>query len=424
MKIGMQTWGSHGDIRPFLALAEGLQEAGHDVTLAITCVDDDRHERLHSGAGVTIRSIASPVIADPALLKEIGETLLGEKDPIRQTQRVIESLFLPAEQAMFEASEQLCRENDVVIGHFFHYPLVAAAASNGRPHVSVVLNHGALPSAFQPPAGVPDLGAFGNRLAWRLARMVLNRRLKKYSDRLRTRHGIPAARDLIDDVWASNQLTLLAISPVLCTRRPDWPEHHQVCGVLEAQVPLEGGIPERLRAFLCEGAPPVWITFGSMISGSDEKRTIALLTDAARKADTRAVIQAPRWRELGFVPDDAIHYVESAAHAEVFPQCSLVVHHGGAGTTHAALRAARPSVVVAHTAEQEFWGRELERVGAAPRFLVRRTATAEQIAACIRQVAGSKEIIEQACRLGRDMDDENGVATATRLINDRFAVSA
>lgn len=422
MKIGMQTWGSHGDIRPFLALAEGLQEAGHELTLAITCVDSDRYDSLSSKAGVRIELISSPVIADTALLKHIGETILREKNPLRQMQLFTEKLFLPAESEMFAASERLCAENDLVIGHFFLYPLGAAAERYGRPYVSVALNHGAVPSIHAPPLGVPDLGTFGNRLVWRLARSVLNSRLKKYSDRLRINNGIPVARDLIDNVWASDQLTLLAISRTICARQRDWPDHYQICGFLDApSSPVEGDIPDELREFLSGGAPPVYMTFGSMMSGSDEQGAIALLTDTAKTLSMRAIIQAPRWDEFGFKSDDAIHYVSAVPHAEVFPHCSLVVHHGGAGTTHAALRAGKPSVVVAHMSEQELWGRELERTGAGPGVLHRKGATPGKIAEAIRLVVGSRDIRENSIRLGAEMARENGVASAVKLIDDRFA---
>lgn len=172
MKIGIQTWGSHGDIRPFVALADGLQAAGHEVTLVITCVDSTRYDALGATTGFGLRIVSTPVVPDALRLRQMGEAIVRERNAIRQTGLAIEQFLLPAESAMFRASEELCAENDVVIGHYFLYPLGAAAEKHGRPYVSVVLAHGAVPSAFQPPAGVPDLGAVGNRLAWRLARSV------------------------------------------------------------------------------------------------------------------------------------------------------------------------------------------------------------------------------------------------------------
>lgn len=421
MKIGIQTWGSHGDIRPFIALAEALQLAGHDVTLVITCVDSDRYRELRTETGYTIRIVSTPVLSDMVLLEEIGEALLGERNAIKQTRLAIEQFLVPAESAMFKASEQLCAENELVIGHYFLYTLGSAADRHGRPYVSVALVHGAVPSAFQPPAGVPDLGALGNRLAWRLARLVLNATLKKYPDQLRERNGIKAARDLIDNVWASDQLTLLAISPTICERKPDWPACYQVCGSFDIQtLAVEGVVSEELQDFLSHGSPPVYMTFGSAMSARNEKQTIALLRDAATKASVRAIIQAPRWSDLGFESSNQIHYAGSTPHAAVFPKCELIVHHGGAGTSHAALRASRPSVVVAHTAEQELWGRELERIGVAPRLIRRKGATAGAIASAIEAISRSRHFGQMASELGERVAAEDGVSTAVRLIGQRF----
>lgn len=422
MKIGIQTWGSQGDIRPFLALADGLLSAGHEVTLAITSVDSALDDTSASRAGVKIRAVSSPVIQDKAELNSIEGKIFGEPDPVKQTQTIIEALFLPAEAAMYQVAEQLCAENDLVIGHFFHYPLNAAAERAGRPYVSVALVHSAIPSAYQPPAGIPNLGRLGNRLTWSMVKSVLNKKLKTYSDDLRIRHGMTPARDLIANVWASERLTLVAVSPQICRRNRDWPAHYQVCGFLNRQdAPSGSGASEALGAFLSQGDPPVYMTFGSVMSGGDQTEMITLLREAAEKAAVRAIIQAPGVPGPRFNSTDTVHYAHSAPHAEIFPRCRAVVHHGGAGTTQSALLAGKPSVVIAHTSEQAFWGRELARIGVTSKPLSRRGLTVEQLATHIKLVAESSAINEKAKQIGVEMAKENGVATAVALINDKFS---
>lgn len=422
MKIGIQTWGSHGDIRPFVALADGLQADGHDVTLAITCVDSDRYAGLTTRAGAEVRIVATPVIADPTQLRRSGDTLMRERNPVRQVQLAIEQFLLPVEAELFDAADRLCVENDLVIGHYFLYPLATAADRRSRPHASVALVHGAVPSAFAPPSGVPDLGPLSNRLSWHLARRVLNRRIRTYPDRLRARLGMAPARDVLDDVWASRHLTLLAVSSAFCEAKPDWPGHYRVCGPLDPREPVaEGGVSPALETFLADPAAPVYFTFGSMMSGHDEKQALALFTEAATQAGVRAVIQSPRADALGFRSSDRIHYLDAAPHAAVFPRCRLVVHHGGAGTSHAVLRAGKPSVVVAHTAEQELWGRELRRLGTAPPVIPRAKLTAKRLTAALELVTGSTRMTENAMSLRQRLTREDGVATAVRLINARFA---
>lgn len=421
MKIGLQTWGSYGDIRPFLALAEGLQSVGHDVTLLVTSIDDASYDSSLSRSGVTIRTVFSPVIQDRETLRNIEASIFAESDSLKQTQAIIEKLFVPAESAMYDAAEQLCNENDLVIGHFFHYPLNVAAERSGCPYASVALVHSAVPSSLQPPSGMPNLGSLGNRVMWSLVKSLLNKKLKKYSDRLRQQHGLKPARDLISDVWASNQLTLIAVSPQICNKKNDWPEYYQVCGFLNMQgEAFKGDVSDELQDFLSQGEPPVYITFGSVMSGGDQSETISILTDAAQMASVRAIIQAPGWRESGLTSSDTVHYVDSAPHAEIFPYCKAIVHHGGAGTSQAALLAGKPSIAVTHTSEQEFWGRELARIGVAPKPLSRKSLRADQLAAKIGLVIKLKAINEAATRVGIAMAKEDGIATAVRLINEKF----
>lgn len=421
MKIGLQTWGSYGDIRPFIALAEGLLSVGHDVTLVITSIHDAGYDSFLSRSGVTIRTVYSPVIQDREALRNIEANIFAESDPVKQTQTIIERLLVPVESAMYEAAEQLCKENDLVIGHFFHYPLHVAAKRTGCPYASVALVHSAIPSAHQPPSGMPNLGSLCNRVMWSLVKSILNRKLKKYSDHLSKQHGIEPAHDLISDVWASNQLTLIAVSSQLCSSQNDWPEYYQVCGFLSRQREVFGGeVTDELRGFLSQGDPPVYMTFGSAMCAGEQSETISILTDAAQKASVRAIIQAPGWRESGFRSSVTVHYVDSAPHGEIFPHCSAIVHHGGAGTSQAALLAGKASIVVTHTSEQEFWGRELARIRVSPKPLSRKTLRADQLAGKIVLITKSQIFKEAAMRVGIEMAKEDGVATAVRLINERF----
>lgn len=133
MKIGLQTRGSHGDIRPFVAFAAGLQAAGHDVTLAVTCVDSARYDAPAAGLPFRPQTVATPVSADRREPGRIGHALVHRRDPVRQVRITIERRLLPAEEAMFEASDRPCAGNVLVIAHSFLYTLGVAAERHGRP---------------------------------------------------------------------------------------------------------------------------------------------------------------------------------------------------------------------------------------------------------------------------------------------------
>ncbi|MBB3221380.1 glycosyltransferase [Pseudoduganella umbonata] len=422
MKIGLQTWGSHGDIRPFLALAEGLNSAGHDVILVVTCVDSDAYARHVSPSGVEIRVVASPVLG-PEDAGKIGATVFDTRDPMRQMAKILRLAFTPVEDRMFAAAQQLCDECDIVIGHFFMHPLRAAAERAGRPYASVMLSHGGIPSACDHPMRVRGSAKLANRLLWWITRLAINRALMADTNRLRARAGLPPVRDMIDDVWLSPSLTLVAVSPTIAVRQPDWPAAVQLSGFLDMpNIDVEGTVAPELGDFLAAGEAPVYMTLGSWMPADIDwqRQTLQLLTDAARQAGCRAIIQSADAAACRFTSSDRFLYVPAAPHQGIFPHCCAVLHHGGAGTTQSATLAGKPSVVVPHISEQEHWGRELQRLGVAGKPVHRRKATAEALARLIRQVRDTPAMTRAAVAAGAAMRRENGVATAVELVDRVF----
>jgi UDP:flavonoid glycosyltransferase YjiC (YdhE family) len=147
-----------------------------------------------------------------------------------------------------------------------------------------------------------------------------------------------------------------------------------------------------------------------------QTNALRLLTDAARRAGCRAIIQAPSAAACGFHSDDAILYVAAAPHHAIFPHCRAVVHHGGAGTTQAVMRAGKPSIVVANISEQEHWGRELRRLGLAGRPALRRKITAAALAGRIRDVLAAPSMAARGREIASAMRAEQGVETAVALV--------
>jgi UDP:flavonoid glycosyltransferase YjiC (YdhE family) len=414
MKIGLQTWGSHGDIRPFVALAEGLQQAGHEVTLLITCVDSGAYAGMVSPSGVKLRVIASPVIPLSEAAR-IGEAAIGMRNPLKQMTMLMEAAFLPAEETMLAAALELAAESDLLVGHYFMYPLQIAAEQAGKPYVSVLLSHVAIPSAHSHPIGLP----FGQSFLWWLSCWALQKTAGRYPNRLRARLNMPLTKDFVNEVWLSDLLTLVAVSPQLCERQPDWPSSIQLCGFLDMpNMQIEGRLTDAVEAFLAAGDAPVYMTFGSWTPRDIPNQTdhLKLFTDAATQAGCRAIIQTDDAAACGFQSDERVLYVSASPHHLIFPRCAAVVHHGGAGTTQSVTLAGRPSVVVAHISEQEHWGKELRRVGIAGKPLHRRSVTARQLAARIRAISPAMQA--KAPVVARAMAQENGVAAAIRLINE------
>ncbi|MGD8567306.1 MAG: glycosyltransferase [Gammaproteobacteria bacterium] len=423
MRIGLQTWGSNGDIRPFMALAKGLQSAGHEVTLWVTSVDGIRYDESAARLGIHLQHVATPVIEGQDELLRATTQIGNESNPIRQAKFIIDRFLVPAEAPMYETARQLCRDNDLVVGHFFHYPLQTAAEITGAPYVSIMLQHNMIPTRYLPPAGMPALGPIANRLFWWLLRKVLNNGIKPFADNFRRQHGLPVAGDLLRDIWTSHQLNLIAVSHQLCQPLPDWPLYHKVCGFLNLQPETTSAPFEpQLERFIDQGERPVFIGFGSMLVNDvdTQRKTLSLLVEAVKLAGCRAVIQASLWDQCGVDSDETIYYVSHCDHHRLFPRCELIVHHGGAGTVQTTLLAGVPSVVVAHIAEQQFWGVELKRLGVAAGVLTRRKLTAKKLARYIQKAIASVQLRQRVQEIARRMRTEEGVSCAVELINRQF----
>ncbi|MBI3561125.1 MAG: glycosyltransferase family 1 protein [Gammaproteobacteria bacterium] len=423
MRIGMQTWGSHGDIRPFMALASGLQSAGHDVTLLVTSVDGVNYSGSASALNIKLEHIASPVLQTKEEYAQLTELVFNATNPITQIKTIMTKALVPVEQEMYRAAEKLCQDNDIIIGHYFHYPIQTAAQKFTRPYVSIALSLGGIPSVNIPPAGAPNWGRGGNRFFWWLAKSILNKGIKPYVDRLRVQQGLAPADDMLLDVWFSSELNLIAVSPELCEQQEDWPENHRVCGFFNLpNIKNEGTVSSELEKFLTRGPAPVYMTFGSMVSTLPELQIelLTLFTQATELVGCRAIIQASLWKECRFESSATIHYVSHSPHGLVFPRCAAVVHHGGAGTSQAATRAGLASIVVAHIDEQKSWGAALKRMGVAPGVLVRKNLTSKALAKKIHVVLGSLAMQERAKAIGKSMRKEDGVRNAVELINEKF----
>ena len=121
MKIGLQTWGSDGDIRPFLALAGGLRARGHEVSLVVTSVDN----KDYSSYGKEMDFVLSHVgrlTYDDKTVRLFQDKIIGAPNSLTQIELILDRYFTPVVSEMFDAAERLCAENDAVIGHFLHYP--------------------------------------------------------------------------------------------------------------------------------------------------------------------------------------------------------------------------------------------------------------------------------------------------------------
>lgn len=421
LKIGLQTWGSEGDIRPFTALAAALARAGHRVTLVLTDNLGRDYSDVAQRHGFALVNVPLPQTHDARQAEAIWRELVLVANPVRQVQMILQYGMDPVVDAMYEAARALCADSDVVVGHFFVHPLRVAAEKAGIPLVTVNVVHNCQPSALLRPPGMPELGRWSYSLGWALVRRVVNAIFLPRVNALRRREGLRPQRDVMTEAWVAPQLNLIAVSPQFCTPPPDWDARHRVCGFLDPPLGATSeALPEGMEEFLDSGAAPVYLSFGSMMLDSPDyiRDTVSIWIRAVREVGCRAILQYPASATDLPATGRQVLAVRRAPYARVFPRCAAIVHHGGAGTTQSSLLAGRPSVVVAHIADQIFWGQELQRLGAAGPALTRRRLTAPRLARALRLVLASPEMARRASALGHAMAQEDGAGNAVRYIEE------
>jgi sterol 3beta-glucosyltransferase len=414
VRVGIQTWGSEGDIRPFVALGHALASRGHEVELLYTEIGTRRYEDVARALGFTARAVASPVIADEQELFDIGLQAINARDQLQQGLQISRRLLEPVIPQIYDAGLELARRSDVFVHHFIVHASRAAAETARVPFITVAFAHALIESRYIHPHGFPRLGGWMNALGWTIARLALNHTLLKDMNRFRARVGLPLIGDLLNDGWASHRLHLIASSPALLDRPPDWPPWNQMCGFLTLPSHEHEAISPEVEAFLSRGTAPVFMGFGSLMptSGPHLSDTIDIFRNAAAIAGQRAIIQS----EVALPSTGEVLFVQRTPHAQVFPRCAAVVHHAGAGTTQTTLNAGVPSIPVPHVSDQFAWSDDLQRLGAAPAPLKRTRLTAPALASRIRETVGNAQMKQVAVEIRRRMAHDDGPATAAGLI--------
>ncbi|WP_442498490.1 glycosyltransferase [Methylobacter sp. sgz302048] len=412
MKIGLQTWGSNGDIRPLLALSEALQKAGHQVTLAASSIDNSSYTDICQRLAIGYRQVTAHIDFDmPAFAQKTFRM-----NTLQWLNALLEAVFFPYEQTIYEASKQLVEENDCVIGHHFLYPLKLAASKQKKPHVSVTFCHGAISMAEQPPFKFPDLSPLINRFQWHILDYIFDFALKNNLSKLWLSEGMPAFKHVFPELLNSDFLNLVAVDPLFCPYQNQWHPIHQNCGFLNLSDTAETWlISEDLQEFIKQGEKPVYMTFGSLQQAVPDW-SMDLFIKAAQKTNCRAIIQTSSDRYPPETQHGDIYFIGKHPHQAVFKHCAAVVHHGGAGTTHSATLSGCLSIVVPFMDEQLFWACQLQHLNLAPAPLPARNATATALSERIREVLQSESMRLNALKAKNKIDPGQGARRAVQLL--------
>ncbi|WP_433544248.1 glycosyltransferase (plasmid) [Streptomyces sp. CA-294286] len=401
MRVLIVTAGSWGDVAPYTGLGARLRAAGHDVTVAT-------HERF--GPAVTAHGLgyrALPVDPRQELASQAGQGLARAVSPpvaMARVARMARDFMPPLAVGVADAVRQGA---DVVLSSTVTDPLCAVLGEALRlPSIGVYLQPVQPTGAFPPlVTGARSFGTHGNRLAAYALQAGTDRIFAPAAGALRREFGLPRR-------WFGGLLglprgrtVLHGFSPRVVPRPADWPPAHKVCGYWWPR-PDPGWEPDaRLLDFLGAGPPPVFAGFGSCVT-AEAQALSALLADAMRRAKVRGIIQAG-WSGLHVENDDVIT-VREVPHAWLFPRTAAVVHHAGAGTTAAGLRAGVPAVPVPVQLDQHFWAARLHALGVAPPPLRFQRLTAEHLAPALTEAVHNPALRARSRELAAALAGEDG----------------
>lgn len=401
MRILIVTAGSRGDVAPFTGLGRRLLEAGHEVAVAAHPL----FATLVEGCGLDYR----PLPGDP-------RELIAARGRAGSPQEVL-AVMTEFMDGLADGVVAAADGSDLLLTAFGPSTLSRVAGElYGVPVLGTYLVPAFATREF-PLAGaqcVGDLGPEGNLEAGQAMLRGGHALLGGVAARLRERLGLPAALD--PEPLGHNGCVLHGFSPLVVPRPADWPSEAEVAGYWWPARPQGWQPPRELVDFLDSGPAPVFIGFGSMAPGEGE-RLGELVFAAVRQAGVRAVVQAG-WAGLAGAEDDVMA-VGDLPHDWLFPRTAAVVHHAGAGTTAAGLRAGIPAVAVPVMADQPFWAERLHRLGIAPTPVPFADLTAERLAAAITATSAER-LRHRAADLSRQIAAEDGARAVLTHIDREF----
>ncbi|KAI9005747.1 glycosyl transferase, partial [Hyaloraphidium curvatum] len=404
MRFTVVTFGTEGDTRPLVPLCRALLDRGHSLELF---ADRSTLGTAEAG-GVPARGLAGDIKATVGPGGFLSTTTSkGASDPTVIARAVAELASSNTVSWLRDVAEHARSfgSDAILFSGVTAYVGLAAGEGLGIPSIGL----GAIPisptgdytTPFMPPLDLPRWAArlthTGiNALLWALFRGKINEARTEV-------FGLPPRSS---SYW--DYPILCGISRHLIAQPADWPAGHLICGMWREPQQADFQPPKDLADFLAAGEPPIYVGFGSM-GGFNTDKLLAAVVEAV---DGRRALFYPGWSGIGAdrLPPN-FFVLESTPHSWLFPRCSVIVHHGGAGTSHTAAAAGVPSVVVPFAGDQPFWADRLRRAGVAPPGVPHDKLDGAKL----------KEMIDWALRpatrarakeLGEAMASEDGVAFA------------
>ncbi|WP_406251129.1 glycosyltransferase [Streptomyces cyaneofuscatus] len=403
MRALLVTWGSTGDVLPYVGLGSGLRAAGVEVT----AVTSERLAPFFRRHGMTVRELPLARHEESALAAdrfERGQSLRR----LRSRKRNAQDMARVIARGVLDAASQ---GTDVLLAHPLAHPLCAAVAqASGTRCIGI---YTAAPAMLLPRlSGATRMAESAWRLADALAWTAMNPlykpALSSIADELGTGKGPGGARR-----YVRQSPVIHGFSPALLPENTPLPAGQRCAGYWWPRRAPDWQPEAGLTQFLHSGPAPVYIGFGSVAPGNPEHLG-AMIKQAVRQLGVRAVVQAG-WLGLNIQGDDIIT-IKECPHDWLFPRMSALVHHAGPGTAGAGLRSGVPAVTAPLALDQPFWSRRMHSLGLSPRGLDARNLTVPALTDSLRKVLTEPRYRTRTQAMSDRLRSEDG----TRIVLDEI----
>ncbi|MBK8984732.1 MAG: glycosyltransferase family 1 protein [Chloroflexi bacterium] len=413
MRVTIFGAGSQGDVQPCIRLGKGLQQAGLHVLLA----SPQNFAALIQGEGLPFHPLRGDV--QQIMAGETGQKYMetGGANPF-QSILAMRKMLGPIALQMAEDVLEACRHADALITLAVFAPFGQTIAEIRGIPLILVEPTPVLPTGDFPAPGWPiqkDLGRLHNRLSGFAMMAVIWQWYRPFVNQFRQRFGLRPLHSADFQRVLTSVPLLGAYSPSVIPQPRDWPGNVHLTGYWFQAAQATWQPPAELEAFLSRGKPPVYVGFGSM-AGRNPQHFAGIVLEALAKSGQRGIL-ATGWGGMNVlnVPQD-VFILGAAPHGWLFPRMSVVVHHGGAGTTAEGLRAGAPGVIVPFIVDQLFWGKRVRGLGAGPEPIRANRLTSAKLAQAIHSAVSDSVMKQRAEAVGRAIRREDGVGSAVKIV--------
>jgi sterol 3beta-glucosyltransferase len=418
LNIGIFTYGTRGDVQPYIALALGLMDKGHQVTLAAP----ENFKEFVEGFGVAFHPLCGN--AEEMMNSPEGQSVLQTENTIKLMKhffKVLHEIRAPLRKTYLEGISKV----DFIIANSATLPIVNAIAEKQNKKVALTYFMPPVVPTNEFPLGDFDFLNFSwyNKLTYKLAHAFYWKFVKEETNEFRQELGLPVLKEnLISYIGKQKPLDLYCISTSLIPQPKDWEEYHKITGFLT--VPGEkrekhflDKIPNELNNWLSQGDKPIYIGFGSNGVGSVEK-FINILSDILAQTAER-ILFCTGWSLLDNLPvHKNLFVIKYVNHEEILPKCKVGIFHGGAGTLATMLRNNLPVIIISFYTDQPTWGKIIERMKLGVHIPIKKLKSENLISALIK--VQTAEIKNNIITIGRQIRNENGLENAVNEIEKYF----